>query len=85
MAIERANTSDLVESVAFVAAPVSNFVTLANKLVCVDESNTASQAVAVMTSNNIRHAVVLERCGPGFGYYPTAKVRGVVSIRTYCG
>lgn len=82
LAMERSQTCDLDESVAFVAAPVSNFITPANKLICVDESNTASQAVAVMTSNDIRHVVVVDKCGPNFLYNPsTNKIRGVISMQ----
>jgi CBS domain-containing protein len=81
LAMERADTCNVEESMAFVAAPVSNFVTPAGKLVCVDESSTASQAVAVMTANDIRHAVVLDECGPNFTYRPDGKLRGVISMQ----
>ena len=81
LAMERADTCSVEESMAFVAAPVSNFVTPAEKLVCVDECSTASQAVAVMTANDIRHAVVLDECGPNFTYRPEGKLRGVISMQ----
>ena len=85
LAMERSQTCDLDESVAFVAAPVSNFITPADKLICVDESNTASQAVAVMTSNDIRHVVVVDKCGPNFSYNPSSttnnNIRGVISMQ----
>jgi len=81
LAMERSQTCDLDESVAFVAAPVSNFITPATELICVDESNTASQAVAVMTSNDIRHVVVLDKCGPNFSYDPSTKIMGVISMQ----
>ena len=81
LAMERAGACDVEESAAFVAAPVSNFVTTAERLVCVDESSTASQAVAVMTANDIRHAVVLDECGPNFTYRPGGKLRGVISMQ----
>jgi CBS domain-containing protein len=81
LAMERAGTCTVEESAAFVAAPVSNFVTPAERLVCVEESSTASQAVAVMTANDIRHAVVLDSCGPDFSYRPGGRVRGVISMQ----
>jgi hypothetical protein len=50
LAVERsAATQSEVESAAFIAAPVSNFMTPASKLICVGVSNTASQALAVMS------------------------------------
>ena len=85
LAMERAGACDVEESAAFVAAPVSNFVTPAGRLVCVDESSTASQAVAVMTANNIRHAVVLDECGPNFTYRPEGRLRGSSACRTCSG
>ena len=81
LAMERSQTCDLDESVAFVAAPVSNFITPAAELICVDEGNTASQAVAVMTRYDIRHVVVVDKCGPNFSYDPSTKIRGVISMQ----
>ena len=85
LAVERsATTQSEVESAAFIAAPVSNFMTPASKLICVGESNTASQALAVMTSNNVRHAVLVDTCGPNFEYLSngsSSSVRGVISIQ----
>ena len=84
LAVERsATTQSEEESAAFIAAPVSNFMTPTAKLICVDESNTASQALAVMTSNNVRHAVLVDTCGPNFEYIPNggSSVRGVISMQ----
>jgi CBS domain-containing protein len=82
LAMERAGTCGVEESAAFVAAPVSNFVTPSSRLVCVDERSTASQAVAVMTGKDIRHAVVVDDCGPNFGYGGNGRsVRGVISMQ----
>lgn len=86
LAVERsATTQSEEESAAFIAAPISNFMTPASKLICVGQSNTASQALAVMTSNNVRHAVLVDTCGPNFEYLPngssSSSVRGVISMQ----
>jgi len=69
------------ESASFMAASVSNFMTPADKLICVDETNTASQAVAIMTSNNVRHTVLVDKCGGNFSYLADSTVKGVVSMQ----
>ena len=91
LAVERsATTQSEEESAAFIAAPVSNFMTPVSKLICLGESNTASQALAVMTSNNVRHAVLVDICGPNFEYLSndgssngsgSSVVRGVISMQ----
>ena len=69
------------ESASFMASSVSNFMTPADKLICVDETNTASQAVAIMTSNNVRHTVLVDKCGDKFSYLADSTVKGVVSMQ----
>ena len=68
LATERASTRNEEESATFMAAPISNFITPSSKFICVEESNTASQAVAIMTTNNVRHTVLVDKCGPNFTY-----------------
>ena len=74
----RARTEE--ESAIFMAAPVSSFITPADKLICVGPTNTASQAVAIMTNNNVRHTVLVDKCGPDFSFIPGSTVSGVVSM-----
>jgi CBS domain-containing protein len=69
------------ESATFMAAPVSSFMTPAEKLICVEPTDTASQAVAIMTTNNIRHTVIVDKCGPNFSYLPGSSVSGVISMQ----
>lgn len=69
------------ESATFMTSPVSNFMTPASELICVDEKNTASQAVAIMNANSVRHTVLLNECGPDFSYLPSSVVQGVVSMQ----
>eukprot|EP00579_Thalassiosira_antarctica_P008922 CAMPEP_0201883082 /NCGR_PEP_ID=MMETSP0902-20130614/15134_1 /ASSEMBLY_ACC=CAM_ASM_000551 /TAXON_ID=420261 /ORGANISM="Thalassiosira antarctica, Strain CCMP982" /LENGTH=737 /DNA_ID=CAMNT_0048411793 /DNA_START=12 /DNA_END=2225 /DNA_ORIENTATION=+ len=69
------------ESASFMASPISNFVTSSDKLICVDAKNTASQAVAIMTANNVRHTVLVDKCGPDFSYLETSAVQGVISMQ----
>lgn len=69
------------ESATFMTSPVSNFMTPASELICVDEKNTASQAVAIMNANSVRHTVLLNECGPDFSYLPTSVVQGVISMQ----
>lgn len=81
LATERATTLTEEDSATFMAADISNFITPASQLICVDKKDTASQAVAIMTTNNFRHTVLVDQCGPDFGYLPTSKVTGVVSMQ----
>jgi len=37
--------------------------------------------MAVMTANDMRHAVVLDECGPNFTYRPNGRLRGVISMQ----
>ncbi|KAL7531287.1 hypothetical protein ACHAXR_007703 [Thalassiosira sp. AJA248-18] len=69
------------ESASFMASPISNFMTPADKLICVDEKNTASQAVAIMTTNNVRHTVLVDKCGDNFTYLEDSAVKGVISMQ----
>ena len=83
LATERAATRSEEESATFMAAPIVNFVTPAESLICVDGKNTASQAVAIMTTNNVRHTVIVDECGPDFTYAgPGSKVEGVISMQS---
>ena len=70
-----------VESASFMASPVSSFMTPVDKLICVEPTDTASQAVAIMTTNNIRHTVLVDKCGPNFSYLPGTSVNGVISMQ----
>jgi len=81
LATERATTRNEQESATYLSAPISNFLTPASSLVCVDPTDTASQAVALMTANNLRHTVVLSLCGPNNSYLPGSSVRGVISMQ----
>lgn len=82
LATERSQISQSEEeSASFMASPVSNFMTTADKLICVDETNTASQAVAIMTTNNVRHTVLVDKCGDNFTYMQGTTVLGVISMQ----
>ena len=81
LATERASTRNEEESATFMAAPISNFITPSSKFICVEESNTASQAVAIMTTNNVRHTVLVDKCGPNFTYLEDSNVLGVISMQ----
>ncbi|KAL7446454.1 hypothetical protein ACHAXM_010470 [Skeletonema potamos] len=80
LSTEQARARNEEESATFMAAPVSSFMTPAEKLICVEPTNTASQAVAIMTNNNVRHTVLVNKCGPNFSYVPGTSVKGVVSM-----
>ena len=74
--------SDEKESATFMTSQISNFITPADKLICVDESNTASQAVAIMNSNNVRHTILVDKCGPDFSYLgKESTILGVISMQ----
>jgi len=83
LATERsAATQSEKESAAFMAtAPISDYVTPSDKLICVAEKDTASQAVAIMTANNVRHTVLVDECGPDFSYLEKSVVKGVISMQ----
>jgi CBS domain-containing protein len=82
LATERAaTTSSEEESASFIAAEVSNFVTPASKIICVDSTDTASQAIAMMTSNNIRHVILVDKCGPDHIYREGSAVKGVIKMQ----
>eukprot|EP00970_Alexandrium_tamarense_P017587 scaffold10181_cov182-Alexandrium_tamarense.AAC.6 len=81
LATERATTRSEEESATFIAAPVSNFITPASNLICVDSTDTASQAVAIMSINNIRHTILIEKCGPNNSYLEGSAVKGVISMQ----
>ena len=50
------------ESATFMTSPVSNFMTPASELICVDEKNTASQAVAIMNANSGKATLIVGYC-----------------------
>ena len=83
LAIERASTSSEEESATFLAAPISEFITSSSNLICLEKkSDSASQAVAIMTANNVRHTVVVDKCGPNFTYNEEqSNVLGVISMQ----
>ena len=81
LATERSATSSEEESASFMAAPISNFITPSSNFICVEEGNTASQAVAIMTTNNVRHTVLVDKCGPNFSYLNESNVLGVISMQ----
>jgi len=80
LSTEQARSRTEEESATFMAAPVSSFMTSADKLICVEPTSTASQAVAIMTNNNVRHTVLVDKCGPNFSFVPGTSVNGVVSM-----
>ena len=80
LSTEQARARNEEESATFMAAPVSSFITPAEKLICVEPTSTASQAVTIMTNNNVRHTVLVDKCGPNFSYVPGTSVKGVVSM-----
>jgi len=81
LATERSATSSEEESASFMAAPISNFITPSSNFICVEEGNTASQAVAIMTTNNVRHTLLVDKCGPNFSYLNESNVMGVISMQ----
>ena len=81
LATERASTSNEEESATFMAAPISNFITPSSNFICVEDTNTASQAVAIMTTNNVRHTVLVDKCGPNFTYLEDSTILGVISMQ----
>ncbi|KAL3789916.1 hypothetical protein HJC23_010601 [Cyclotella cryptica] len=81
IATERATTASEEESATFIAAPVSNFVTPASEIICVEADDTASQAIAIMTAKNIRHIILTDRCGPDNMYLEGSKVKGVIKMQ----
>ncbi|KAL3772582.1 hypothetical protein ACHAWO_003637 [Cyclotella atomus] len=82
IATERAaTTTSETESASFLAAPVSSFFTPASSILCVDATDTASSAIAMMTSNNIRHVIYVDKCGSDHLYLPGSKVNGVVKMQ----
>lgn len=81
LATERATTRSEEDSLSFMAAEIINFVTPSADLICVDATNTASQAVAIMTTNNVRHTVLVDTCGPNFSYSEGSEVKGVISLQ----
>ena len=80
LSTEQARARNEEESATFMAAPVSSFMTPTDKLICVEPTNTASQAVAIMSNNNVRHTVLVDKCGPDFSFIPGSTVNGVVSM-----
>jgi Na+/H+ antiporter NhaD/arsenite permease-like protein len=81
--LERAKASSTEEESAtyLVQAKVEDYVTPADKILALSQSDTANVAIAAMKQNNIRHLVVAEDSVKNNRLNPNAKIVGLLSMQ----